>query len=552
MTSAEVPPPTGDITTPRTDGPGTRPETRRGRSLFALSCLTVAMCPAFALPAVALAPVLSPAHAAAHPLGDSTVNHYDGLRITPDRIENTAVLDSAELPTLQALPEMDADGSGEVSDAELSAYGAARCAALAGAQRLTVNGSPVTWRVTGTGLRYAPGQGGLRTSRLTCGLTADVHARGAVGFSDDFLPERTGWREITAVASGGVRLIRSSVPGTSVSEQLRTYPDDLLAAPLDQRTARLNVTPETGPSAAVPPPLSGLSELSGLSGGPLGGVTVWLDRTFTDLVGTDSPTAPLGLLAVLMAVALGAGHALIPGHGKTVMAAYLAGRQGRPRDALVVGATVTVTHTVGVLVVGLLLTVLSAFTGEAVLAWLGLASGLLITVVGAGLLRSAWHTHRTGEAPAHGHGHFGAVPEAPAPEYAPAPMREGSRVAVLERRIQEAPAAPAPRSRRGLVGLGVAGGLVPSPSALVVLLGAIGLGRTWFGIALILAYGVGMAGTLTLTGLLLVRIAGRLGRLAAGGNGVAARLSSLLPVGTAVVVVLLGLGLTVRSLVGAA
>ncbi|MER7127502.1 nickel/cobalt transporter [Streptosporangium saharense] len=540
MTSAEVPPPTGDGTP------------RRGRSLFALSCLTAAMFPAAALPAVALAPVLPAAHAAAHPLGDSTVNHYDGLRITPDRIENTAVLDSAELPTLQALSEMDADGSGEVSDAELAAYGAARCAALAGAQRLTVNGSSVTWRVTGTGLRYTPGQGGLRTSRLTCGLTADVHARGAVGFSDDFLPERTGWREITAVASGGVRLIRSSVAGTSVSEQLRTYPDDLLAAPLDQRTARLTVTPEAGPSAAVPPPLSGLSELSGLLGGPLGGVTVWLDHTFTDLVGTDSPTAPLGLLAVLMAVALGAGHALIPGHGKTVMAAYLAGGQGRPRDALVVGATVTATHTVGVLVVGLLLTVLSAFTGEAVLAWLGLASGLLITVVGAGLLRSAWHTHRTGEAPAHGHGHFGAVPEVPAREHAPAVVGEGSRVAVLERRIREAPAAPAPRSRRGLVGLGVAGGLVPSPSALVVLLGAIGLGRTWFGIALILAYGVGMAGTLTLTGLLLVRIAGRLGRLAAGGDGVAARLSSLLPVGTAVVVMLLGLGLTVRSLVGAA
>ncbi|MFD0891684.1 High-affinity nickel-transporter, partial [Streptosporangium algeriense] len=91
-----------------------------------------------------------------------------------------------------------------------------------------------------------------------------------------------------------------------------------------------------------------------------------------------------------------------------------------------------------------------------------------------------------------------------------------------------------------------------SPSALVVLLGAIGLGRTWFGIALILAYGLGMAGTLTLTGLLLVKLAGRLGRLAAGGNGVAGRLSSLLPVGTAVVVMLLGLGLIVRSLIGAA
>ncbi|MEU1876426.1 High-affinity nickel-transporter [Streptosporangium sp. NPDC020072] len=539
MTSAQVPPPAGRY--------GAR-ERRRGGLLFVLSCLAVAMFPAFASPA------------AAHPLGDLTVNHYDGLRITPDRIENTAVVDSAELPTLQAVTEMDTDGSGRVSAAELAAYGAARCAALAGAQRLTVNGSPVAWRVAGSGLRYARGQGGLRTSRLTCDLTADVRARGTVDFSDDYLPDRTGWREITAVASGGLRLSRSSVPGTSVSGRLRSYPDDLLAAPLDQRTARLSVTPETGPSAAVPSPTPGPSDLSGLSGGPLGGVTAWLDHTFTGLVGTDSPTAPLVLLSVLMAVALGAGHALIPGHGKTIMAAYLAGRRGRPRDALIVGATVTVTHTVGVLVAGLLLTVLSALTGEAVLAWLGLVSGLLITLVGAGLLRSAWHAHRTGEAPAHGHGHGHTHGRAPVvPRRSPVREVPGGAahgyapVAVLERRAEEdLPREPTPRSRRGLVGLGVAGGLVPSPSALVVLLGAIGLGRTWFGIALILAYGLGMAGTLTLTGLLLVKLAGRLGRLAAGGNGVASRLSSLLPIGTAVAVMLLGLGLTVRSLIGAA
>jgi ABC-type nickel/cobalt efflux system permease component RcnA len=100
------------------------------------------------------------------------------------------------------------------------------------------------------------------------------------------------------------------------------------------------------------------------------------------------------------------------------------------------------------------------------------------------------------------------------------------------------------------VGLGVAGGLVPSPSALIVLLGAIALGRTWFGVALVLAYGVGMAGTLTATGLLLVKLAGRLSRVAARSRGVVARLSAFAPVGTAAVVMLLGLGLVLRSLIG--
>jgi ABC-type nickel/cobalt efflux system permease component RcnA len=97
------------------------------------------------------------------------------------------------------------------------------------------------------------------------------------------------------------------------------------------------------------------------------------------------------------------------------------------------------------------------------------------------------------------------------------------------------------------VGLGIAGGLVPSPSALVVLLGAIALGRTWFGVALVTAYGIGMAATLTVTGLLLVKLVDRLEQRASAGRRLAARLSGLAPVGTAAMVVLLGAGLALRS-----
>jgi ABC-type nickel/cobalt efflux system permease component RcnA len=95
--------------------------------------------------------------------------------------------------------------------------------------------------------------------------------------------------------------------------------------------------------------------------------------------------------------------------------------------------------------------------------------------------------------------------------------------------------------------MGVAGGLVPSPSALVVLLGAIALGRTWFGVALVTAYGIGMAATLTVTGLLLVRIVSRLEQRASTGRRLAARVSNLAPLGTAAMVLLLGTGLALRS-----
>ncbi|MGI5283340.1 nickel/cobalt transporter [Nonomuraea polychroma] len=476
--------------------------------LSAAAALLLSLCAGVLLPGAA------GAASSSHPLGKFTANHYNGLRITPSEVRNLAVVDLAELPTLQARPQVAAG------------YAARRCAALAAAQRLVVAGKAAPWRVAGSEFAYAPGEGGLQTSRLTCRLVADVRASGAVEFTDGFEQDRIGWREITAVGDG-VRLSRSSVPAASVSRELRAYPDDLLSDPLDQRTATLTVS---GPGAGLSSP-GGASGGGGAAvpggigiGGPIGDALSALDRTFTELVGSDSLTVPLGLLAVGLAVVLGAAHALIPGHGKTIMAAYLAGRRGRPRDALVVGATVTATHTAGVLVVGLLLTVFTALAGESVLAWLGVASGALIAVIGLRLLMNArhgslhGHGHAHAHAHEHGHGHGHGHGQSTG-------------------------------RRAGLVGLGVAGGLVPSPSALIVLLGAIALGRTWFGVALVTAYGVGMAATLTITGLLLVKLVDRLEQRASAGRRLAARVSGVAPFGTATMVVLLGTGLALRSVI---
>lgn len=457
--------------------------------------------------------------AQAHPLGNFTVNHYNGLRLYADRLENTAVVDVAELPTLQGdRPE---------------------CAAVAAAQTLEVNGRRVPWRVAGGDLTHPEGQGGLKTTRLVCEFVADVAPTGTITFTDAHDPDRIGWREIT-VASSEVRLTPPEVPATSVSDELRAYPDDLLASPLDQRAVTLTVNPD----GILPTASPGIT-----APGPIGDWLTALDRTFTGLVGAESLTVGIGLLGVALALVLGAGHALIPGHGKTIMAAYLAGRRGRPRDALVVGFTVTATHTAGVLVVGLTLTAVSSLSGDRVLMWLGAASGALVTAIGLRLLQTALrgdspnhghghgHGHRPGHGHGHGHGHDRAGHEI-----------SGHAVAVLTR--AETATTPARQSRTGLIGMGIAGGLVPSPSALIVLLGAIALGRTWFGVALILAYGAGMAATLTATGLLLVTLADRaesllkLGRLSA----TAAHLSRLVPIGTALIVIALGLGLALRSL----
>ncbi|WP_062344097.1 nickel/cobalt transporter [Herbidospora yilanensis] len=514
---------------------------------------------------------LAPA-ALAHPLGNFTVNHYNGLRLYASHVENTAVVDVAELPTLQGDQPT--------------------CETLAAAQTLDVDGRRAPWRVVDGDLTHPDGQGGLKTTRLVCELRADTPPAGTITFTDAHEPDRIGWREIT-VASREVRVTPPDVPAASVSDELRAYPDDLLSSPLDQRT----VTVTVNPSGVLPVP-SGVT-----APGPIGDWLDAVDRTFTDLIGTRDLTAGVGVLGVALALILGAGHALIPGHGKTIMAAYLAGRRGRRRDALVVGFTVTATHTAGVLVVGLTLTAVSSLSGDRVLTWLGVASGALVTAIGLRLLHTAirgdsqghgpGHGHRHGlghgHDPGHGHGHGHGHDHGHGPGHtqrhgpghthghgpghghedghhhphdrevgsgrgrpsghahvdAPTPNTEisGHAVAVLDR-LETSPAKP---SRAGLIGMGIAGGLVPSPSALVVLLGAIALGRTWFGVALVLAYGAGMAATLTATGLLLVSLADRAESLLKAGR-LATTATRLAPVATALIVVVLGVGLALRSL----
>jgi nickel/cobalt exporter len=467
----------------------------------------------------------------AHPLGNFTVNHYDGLRLFPDRIELHAVVDTAEIPTLQDKAATDTDGDGTISPREADQHGQAECAALAAAVRATVNGSPVRWRVAQSAATYPPGQPPLPTTRVSCSLVAaaSLHARALVEFTDSFRADRIGWREITAIGEG-LRVVSSTVAGASISDELRRYPDDLLSNPRDERSATIHVAP-------------GIGGITGASA-PLATRLSWLDhalasatRTFNELAGGPQLTPLVGTAAALLALLLGASHAALPGHGKTVMAAYLAGRRGTRRDAVLVGATVTLTHTAGVLILGLLVAVLSSFAPEAVLRWLGILSGLLVAMVGAGLLRSAlrhrWTTHPlatmdripalAGASHGHGHGHGHGW--------------EGEK---------------RPLGRVGLVGMGIAGGLVPSPTALFVLLGAIGLGRSWFGIALVLCYGLGMAATLTLAGLLLVTLRDRMARSAVSERwrDRGARVSAALPTMTAVLVLVVGLGLALRSLLG--
>jgi nickel/cobalt exporter len=516
---------------------------------------------------VALAALLlaaGAARAAAHPLGNFTVNTYSGLRVGPDRLVVDYVVDMAEIPTFQTRQAIDTDHDGQIGGPEATRWRDRECPRLADGLRLTLDGQPAPLAVTGSALHFPKGVGGLETLRLECALTAPFPAgrtsSRTLAYADSNLKGRVGWREITAVGDRAT-LEAADVPAASPSVRLTAYPSDQLTSPLDQRTASVRFHPGGPPAPAgglaagsptsrcEAPRRGSLAEremgCSGLSTTPAGGAggasdpgdgTASVARGGVDRA-TAAITSPIGersgsswfaVVAILLAVVLGGGHALAPGHGKTVMAAYLVGLRGTLRQALTIGATVTITHTAGVLVLGLVLSTTRAVASERVYPWLGLASGLLLAAVGVGLLARAGHSR--GHDHAHGHGHTHPHPH----DHDHGPRDPGP-----------------PLGRRGLVALGLAGGLVPSPSAVVVLLGGIALGRAWFGVALVLAYGLGMAATLTGVGLLLARLRTRMDRrrhLPAG--TLPARLGRLLPVATASVIVLVGLGIAVQGAAG--
>jgi len=232
------------------------------------------------------------------------------------------------------------------------------------------------------------------------------------------------------------------------------------------------------------------------------------------LIGRDDPTFGVVLLSLLVAAFWGAAHALTPGHGKALVAGYLVGTRGRPRHAFALGATVTVTHTAGVFGLGLVTLGLSTvIVPEQLYPWLTLVSGVLVVGVGTGVLvRRARNAHGH-----HDHAHHHAHHHHHDPQ---------GDIGV-----------------RGILGIGAAAGLLPCPSALVVLLSAIALHRLAFGLALIVAFSVGLAATITAIGLVAV-----LARRAFGRARLDGPLIRALPALSAAVIVAVGLVITVKAI----
>jgi len=437
-----------------------------------------------------------PAVALAHPLGNFTVNRAVDVTVS-SQIDVRYIVDMAEIPAFETIQDIDVNRDGRTDEGEVATYGDQACNDVREALLVTLDGQPAQLASQpgqAASTTFPPGAGGLETLRLEChfepiaiGATPSEHLLTVEDTTDD---GRLGWREMVVTAAGGAALLTSDVPADSPSGYLTRYPQESLSSTSNVRSAHVTFTPGTTGADAGPP---GGPSIRDTANDPLASL----------IAGELSPMAVL--LAFGLAIGLGVIHALSPGHGKMLVAAYVVGAGGDARSAVQIGLFVAVSHTGGVFALGLVTLLASEFLlPERVIAWLSLASSLIVALLGMILIVRGLRRSRTSDTSWHDHAHH-------AHDHHDYQAEDGGRAhAELHGHAREhghthAPPAAALTWRAALA-LGFAGGSVPSASAVIVLLVAISSDRLIFGSLLIIAFGIGMAIILGGLGLVVARV----------------------------------------------
>ncbi len=457
--------------------------------------------------------------AGTHPMGNFSVNHYAHLVPGPHGIAIHYVMDLAEIPTFEMLQRWGPGADIQKKTTEQAREWAAKL-------EVAVNGKRVAVRVVRAQVALAEGAGNMQVARIAADLQVDAGG-GTLTYEDRNYEGRSGWKEI--VGPGG----------RDRSAGLTAYPQDpMVAPPQELKTAfswtarvpspaRPGVTvtprsPET-PTSAAPPTVA-----PKMSAGPAPAGQVVKGDYLSRLLHRDEIGWRLTLIGIAVAFGLGAMHAMSPGHGKTIVAAYLVGSRGTFKHALFLGAMVTFTHTASVFLLGFVTLFLSKYVlPEKLFPILGAISGLSIVCVGSMLffrrLRARGRHHHHHHHHDHAHGHVHDHGDGHSHSHVP----EGEI------------------TMGSLIALGASGGLVPCPSALVVLLSAISLGRVGLGILLLVGFSAGLAVVLMGMGVLVLCV-GNL--LPSSERFTGSRAFQLLPVASAAVIACVGLVMTGVSL----
>jgi len=529
----------------------------------------------------------------AHPLGNFSISQYSALRVAGNEIELRYLIDMAEIPTLQEIQE-----SGIVPKAEnpdLEDYLTRRSELLRNGLKLEVNGQPVPLWTESKEIIFPPGAGGLPTMKIGILFRAKLKQDSQtdeylLNFRDGNFSGRAGWKEIIAIAEPGARILNSSVPETDRSSQLNDYPTDLLNSPPQELEAKVAFSTAAVPASVASTTSSRIDAGAGDKARPVNklqrtrsevsqssskmepvkqpahnpiikSAVIDADETganenspvqlqanrqatpqnsFSALMATKQGEVGIILIALAVAIGLGAFHALEPGHGKTLVAAYLVGSRGTVKHAFLLGLIVTAAHTAGVYLLGAVTLYASRYiVPEQLYPWLGVISGVMIASLGAVLLVRRYldkegvssHHHHDHADHSHGsdhhhlnhhdHSHHGRA----------------HHHHDLNHRV----------SLRELVTLGVSGGIVPCPAALVVLLSAVSMQRIGFGLLLIVAFSIGLAAVLITIGLLMVYARDFMSRFQTEGRF----FTCWLPLASSILITFFGFGLMIQSVASA-
>ncbi len=518
----------------------------------------------------------------AHPMGNFSINHYARFEAQKDGLALETILDFAEIPTSERMGQLDANGDEKISEAEKNAFLKSEIAASQGGFSVQIDGKKAELQAQSSQLDIRPGAGGLQTLRVVMNWKVEA-ARGDVAgaksqrvvYADSNFPERNGWMEVIALGGAGRKIVDSDAATVDRSRGLLVFPISGDTVAPRQRNAAFTLVAGTGASGK-PIVASGVSqanraENSGNAAPATNSQTP--QNRFTQSIAERQLTPGLVLGGLLAALAFGAVHAISPGHGKTMVAAYLVGSRGTPRHAILLGLVVTITHTLGVFALGLALLFASRYIlPERLFPALSAASGLLIFGVGLWLFMSRWqlltgqnqgdshdhdhgdhshHDHSHGDHDQEEHSHAEAVHGSESHEHLHAHDEDshshGGPVHSHGGKAHSHAVPEGPLTLRTLVALGISGGIVPCPEALVVLLAAVKLHRIGYGMLLITAFSVGLAAALIAIGLLVVVARERFGTSARFGSGGA--LTRYLPIGSAAAITMIGIVLTLRAVV---
>ena len=558
----------------------------------------------------------------AHPMGNFSVSHFSRLQVTPRGVELRYVLDLAEIPTFELLRTWKVDRS--AGAAEINARANEQAREWLSHLIITSNDRTVHARLESVKATIADGAGNLPILRAD--MRANIDATpGTLAYEDQNYSQRAGWKEIIVDATRDAALVQASQSNQDLSKALTQYPPDPTIAPPQDLRAGLNwkvtqpllVAKTRKASAPGPPQAPDQPSIAPLITGiaqPQNAPAASSPATLTaqsapagsvirgDFLSRVLHQRELSLSMILIALAvsfgLGAVHALTPGHGKAIVAAYLVGSRGTLKHAAFLGAMVTLTHTVTVFALGLATLFLFRFiVPEKITVILGALSGISIVVIGALMLQrriqgarhtpthSHSHSHAHDHAHPHVHEHVHTHSHEQIHEHAHvhehvhqhAHVHEHAHAgghAHLHTHSHDGPAVhththdhhehspgahthshgfgshthshmPDEISWGGLVALGASGGLVPCESALILLLGAIALGRVGLGLLLLLSFSLGLALVLMLIGVLVLYAKNLLPESARSGSHPFLRWASI---ASPAIVIIVGLLMTAASL----